>query len=449
MDTIEAVGSKVESKVNSGYSNPASDRDTATGAYGAAAAAAAAAGAAVTAAKPPENSAAEGGEIAPSQGEEFASKSANAALGDGWAGFAAAAPTDEARTEGADKGTAPAFPRNVDDNSENRAQKGEYNRINNLLKEARGRGEGTGAGQRFSYSDQIDGIKYERYEDGRITATNTHEGLAIDKPEYDKLDFSVDKSGNLTKEVTDKEGTRTSTARSDGGYTEKNGQGETVKETSPDAKMRDYDRIASDWGRSVDKDGNKSPLSDEQKYTMTTALSGFDKDTLANLRKSGVKLETWDFQSNKLPGGERAGLTAGGYYAMNEGTLVINNNKFDGGVNTSATHVIRHEIGHAIDDKLLPPQAAQPDGQKGPSFLSMTDDKITGLYDKYKERSSNDDVGAYWTSVGKQDVREYFAEGVSGYTATGAEKERLMNKDPELHRYIEERMKETREPFTQ
>jgi len=425
------------------------------------------------------------GELQTRPGDEFAGKAANADLADGWAALVtggpslqeilgiqgggampeAQAPVEEESGQDAQPGeaetgsTAPvvkaaeltsgssrAFPLNVEDNARNRALKAEYNQANKNLEDARRYSTFSGNGQRTTCHEEGDGLTYERYEDGRMTITNNHKSIYVDKPKYDNLEYSIDEAGNLTKKMTDDKGTRSFTAMADGSFVERDGNGETVGNLPPDRGMRDYDRLASEWGSSYDKDGKKSPLSGEQKYTMTTALSGFDRETLEGLRKSGVRLEAWDYRAPRLPGDESG--SSAGYYAVDESTVVINQDKLKGGVTTFTADVIRHELGHAIDDQLLPPQKELPAGEKDPVFLSKTDGKVEKSLGNYQQRTQESD-GAFWTSYGKQDVREYFAEGVSAYTAQGEKRERFRNADPEFFSYVEQKMQTAREQGAQ
>ncbi|GEM_PF-1452937 len=220
--------------------------------------------------------------------------------------------------------------------------------------------------------------------------------------------------------------------------------------------MTYFENLAQTLGHSVGPDGKEMPLTDEQKLTLAKGLSRFDRKALERLKEMGMKINIYDHKNpppEGFPGGpldDKSTWEANkaGYYQRDKKLICLRADRVNKDSPEDQIGTITHEIGHAVDDLL---EADEPSGSLlSTNLLTFDDKRIKDLYDKYMERSKELSFGSLnpvWSDYAMKNEQEYFAEGVRMYTAGGKDMEILKTKDPELYKYVEEKLSKAESPL--
>jgi hypothetical protein len=248
-------------------------------------------------------------------------------------------------------------------------------------------------------------------------------------------------NGQLTEVRTKNGETKTKVAEADGGYREQNVNGQVTKHTGADPNMARFEAQADRMGQNMGPNGEPRRLTEEQRYQLGADLSRFDPGTLKNLEENGVKIKIWDHENpppNGYPGGRAEWKkNSGGYYVYNDKSINLKQSNFRNGGNIRSTDITHHEMGHAVDDLLA------PDTANGPQLKTDQDPYLQGIYQDYKARAEAD-KSQEWSAYGTTNPQEYFAEGVSEYLGGDKAKQTLMEKDPKLYAYVEQKMNQSK-----
>jgi hypothetical protein len=356
------------------------------------------------------------------------------------------------------------YPTNSNDNIDNRELKAEYSGVNSLLTglkpdpkrhdgdssttEKNGlfttREEGSdGKWREYTYNADRTKITYkdstgrEYYKDGdTLVYKNTNSGA--------EALFGISPDGDVYKAAKDASGnTSTKVARANGSYNEYDGAGKITKNTAADPNMAKYEELAGKVGAGIGPDGTTQALTDEQRYSLATALGRYDLETLNNFDKSGMKIRLVDDENpppGGYPGGRTEWLEGGlGYYTKSQKTVVLKQSDFQNGGNIVGVDTLHHELGHAVDDMLTPDSAT---GQV--REFTESDPRLNQMFEDYKTRTQ-DDPSKTWSGYAKTNPQEYFAEGVMKYLGGDKQKAQLQNMDPALYAYVEEMLNKSKD----
>lgn len=210
------------------------------------------------------------------------------------------------------------------------------------------------------------------------------------------------------------------------------------------ADLSPYLAIVDQMARQRDENGQEVNLTDTERQNLARALSSYDPATLQNISDSKVRILLVDPNNPNSTGNMQwgdnghGGYVNGGYNRLDK-TISLRQDQFNNpdGLQPKDVFSTRHEIGHAIDDMLV------PDGihnDERPYAESTTDPRIIRSYVDYMKKIENN-PDAKWEDYANRETfgpHEYLAEGIAHYMQSDETRRELQEKDPQLYQQIEE-----------
>jgi hypothetical protein len=199
---------------------------------------------------------------------------------------------------------------------------------------------------------------------------------------------------------------------------------------------------------------NENGFSSDDFRKLSNSLSNYSVEDLEGLKEMGVKIgeatqDQLEQTTRRMRSRFGKGASPAGWYNEARNELLLKPGILDQKI---GSHVIHHELGHAMDDLR----------QEDPSFLgrlgtglqrlagadirssgyeSTKDREFSKLYDGYLERTKGmkREGGTLWSNYARTNAAEYYAEGMALYTQGGEKRQRLARLDPELFAYLNNR----------
>ena len=197
------------------------------------------------------------------------------------------------------------------------------------------------------------------------------------------------------------------------------------------------EQMMQEKGRIIDQ-MISGDISDRHRKMVKNGLKDWGNNDLEKLKNAGVKIEVRNKQDfikhfedkygtppvvEKTVGGKTERSLAAGAYDNEDKKVMLRSDRL-------FPNMISHEMAHADDD------IREKDSFFGEKMKSCEDPKFKKLYEAYLERTKGGNKsGAMWSDYARQDVKEYWAEGMSQYK-NSYNRARLEKLDPQLAEYF-------------
>ena len=186
-------------------------------------------------------------------------------------------------------------------------------------------------------------------------------------------------------------------------------------------------------------------LDHSQLALVNSSLKDYPLKDLEALRKEGVKIAIASDEqiAHREERSRKRGRDAHvlGFYDMNKKVVYLRDSATK---DADAGHVIRHEVGHAVDDVRSRDNSLLDNvanvfkdvfgGEQRGGLQSQNNEEFKNLFADYKNRTKGlrKEGGQLWSSYARINAHEYYAEGMAFYNQGESGRRKLQKADPKL-----------------